>query len=47
MYANYFRFLDKMMKIDLKKAEVRSILRGEVEVTQLLAEREWLLLKLS
>ena len=47
MYANYFRFLDKMMKIDLKKAEVRSILRGEVEATQLLAEREWLLLKLS
>ena len=47
MYANYFRFLDKMMKIDLKKAEVRSILRGEVEATQLLAEREWLLQKLS
>ena len=47
MYANYFRFLDKMMKIDLKKSEVRSVLRGEVEATQLLAEREWLLLKLS
>ncbi len=47
MYANYFRFLDKMMKIDLKKIEVRSILRGEVEATQLLAEREWLLKKLS
>ena len=47
MYANYFRFLDKMMKIDLKKAEIRAILRGEVEATQLLAEREWLLQKLS
>ena len=47
MYANYFRFLDKMMKIDLKKADVRTILRGEVEATQLLAEREWLLQKLS
>lgn len=47
MYANYFRFLDKMMKIDLKKTEIRAILRGEVEATQLLAEREWLLQKLS
>lgn len=47
MYTNYFRFLEKMMKIDLKKAEARSILRGEVEATQLLAEREWLLQKLS
>ncbi len=47
MYANYFRFLEKMMKNDLKKAETRSILRGEVEGTQLLAEREWLLQKLS
>ena len=47
MYSNYFRFLEKMMKNDLKKIETRSILRGEVEGTQLLAEREWLLQKLS
>jgi hypothetical protein len=47
MYANYFRFLEKMMKIDMKKAEARAILRGEVEGTQLLAEREWLLQKLK
>jgi hypothetical protein len=47
MYTNYFRFLEKMMKMDMKKAEARLILRGEVESTQLLAEREWLLQKLS
>lgn len=47
MYSNYFRFLEKMMKIDMKKAETRAILRGEVENTQLLAEREWLIQKLS
>ena len=47
MYANYFRFLEKMMKIDLKKAESRKILRGEVEGTQLLAEREWLMERLK
>jgi hypothetical protein len=47
MYANYFRFLDKMLKIDLKKAESRAILRGEVEGTQLLAEREWLMERLK
>lgn len=47
MYANYFRFLERMMKIDLKKAESRKILRGEVEGTQLLAEREWFMEKLK
>jgi hypothetical protein len=47
MYTNFFRFLEKMMKMDMKKAEARLILRGEVEGTQLLAEREWLLQKLS
>jgi hypothetical protein len=47
MYANYFRFLDKMLKIDLKRAESRAILRGEVEGTQLLAEREWLMERLK
>jgi hypothetical protein len=47
MYANYFRFLERMMKIDLKKAESRKILRGEVEGTQLLAEREWLMERLK
>ncbi len=47
MYTNFFRFLEKMMKMDMKKAEARLILRGDVEGTQLLAEREWLLQKLS
>jgi hypothetical protein len=47
MYANYFRFMDKMLKIDMKNANARKILRGEVEKTQLLAERDWLLQVLS
>ncbi len=47
MYANYFRFMDKMLKIDMKNPNARKILRGEVEKTQLLAERDWLLLVLS
>ena len=46
-YANYFRFLERMMKIDLKKADSRKILRWEVEGTQLLAEREWFMEKLK
>ena len=47
MYVNFFRFLEKLQKISLRDAKAKTILRGEITNTQLLAEREWLIQKLS
>jgi hypothetical protein len=46
MYLNYFKYLEKLTKTDLRSNDNRAQLRGEIEATQLLAEREWLLEKL-
>jgi hypothetical protein len=46
-YVNFFRFLEKLQKINLKDAKAKEILRGEITATQLLAERDWLINKLN
>jgi hypothetical protein len=43
MYLNFFKILEILLKTDPKK---RAILRGPIEATKYLAEREWLLSKL-
>ncbi|NJN34399.1 MAG: hypothetical protein HC817_09265 [Saprospiraceae bacterium] len=43
MYANFFRYLDRMMKNDLKNPDFCANLLAEVEKTQLLAERDWMI----
>jgi hypothetical protein len=43
MYLNFFKILENLLKIDPKN---RDILRGPIEATKYLAEREWLLEKL-
>jgi hypothetical protein len=43
MYLNFFKILENLLKTDPKK---RAILRGPIEATKYLAEREWLLEKL-
>jgi hypothetical protein len=43
MYLNFFKVLENLLKTDPKK---RDILRGPIEATKYLAEREWLLSKL-
>jgi hypothetical protein len=46
-YWNLTCFLQKMIKTDLKNAKNRTILRGEVEAENAVAEKEWLLEKLK
>ncbi len=46
MYTNFFRAIEKLLKIDLKSATAKEQLRHEITETQLLAERDWLLSKL-
>ncbi len=46
-YLNLTIFLQKMLKTDLKNAKNRALLRGEVEATKAIAEKEWLLEKLK
>ena len=43
MYINFFKILEILLKTDPKR---RKILKGQIEDTQYLAEREWLLEKL-
>ena len=43
MYINFFKILEILLKTDAKK---RELLRGQIEDTPYLAEREWLLEKL-
>jgi hypothetical protein len=43
MYLNFFKTLEILLKTDPKN---REILRGPIEATKYLAEREWLLEKL-
>ncbi len=47
MYSNFFRVLEKIIKSNLKLATTKEILKSEIEGTQLLAERDWLLAKLA
>ena len=43
MYSNFFRILEKTIKSNLKLVTVRDAIKTEIEGTQLLAERDWLL----
>jgi hypothetical protein len=43
MYSNFFRFLEKIIKSNLKLATIKDTIKTEIEGTQLLAERDWLL----
>jgi hypothetical protein len=47
MYVNFFRFLEKIQKINMRDTKAKEILRGEMTSTQLLAERDWLINKLN
>jgi hypothetical protein len=47
MYVNFFRFLEKIQKINMRDIKAKEILRGEMTSTQLLAERDWLINKLN
>lgn len=42
MYSNFFKFLDKILKIDLKNKTDKEKIRVEIVGTKLLAERDWL-----
>jgi hypothetical protein len=46
-YVNFFRFLEKIQKINMRDTKAKEILRGEMTGTQLLAERDWLINKLN
>ena len=46
MYINFFRTIEKLLKMDFKSTAVKEQLRQEITETQLLAERDWLLSKL-
>lgn len=43
MYSNFFRFLERIIKSNLKLTTTKDAMRAEIEGTQLLAERDWLL----
>ena len=47
MYFNFFKILEKLLQLDLKNKKEVKILRGLIEATKMLAEREWLLEKLG
>ena len=45
MYANFFKILEKLLPLDFKNKKEVQILRGQIESTKMLAERDWLLEK--
>ncbi len=47
MYSNFFKFLDKILKINLKNATDKEKIRIEIVGTKLLAERDWLVTLVS
>ena len=46
-YSNLIHIVRKMLRLDLRNAEIRKRLREEIQQTQYLAERSWLLEKLA
>jgi hypothetical protein len=46
-YANFFRIIEKFLKSDLKSTSIKEQLKQEITDTQLIAERDWLLSKLT
>jgi hypothetical protein len=46
-YTNFFRIIEKMLKMDLKLANNRQSIKEEVEQIKVLAEKEWILSKLT
>jgi hypothetical protein len=46
-YTNFFRIIEKMLKVDLKQAHVRQSIKEEVEQSKILAEKDWILSKLT
>jgi hypothetical protein len=46
-YINFFRILEKFLKSDLKSTAIKEQLKQEITDTQLIAERDWLLSKLT
>lgn len=42
MYSNFFKFLEKILKTNLKNAADKEKIRLDITETKLLAEREWL-----
>ncbi len=46
-YSNFFKFLDKILKIDLKNKADKEKIRTEIIITKLLAERDWLVALVS
>jgi hypothetical protein len=47
MYFNFFKILEKLLRMTPKNEKEAKILRGVIEDTKMLAEREWLLGKLT
>jgi hypothetical protein len=46
-YANFFRVLEKLLRTDLKSVTLKEQLRHEITDTKMIAERDWLLSKLT
>jgi hypothetical protein len=46
-YQNLIKFTQKILKSDLKNSKSREILRGQIEATKLVTEKEWLLEQLE
>ncbi|MBL7814612.1 MAG: hypothetical protein JNL70_06370 [Saprospiraceae bacterium] len=44
-YANFFKFLERLLKLENKSAETRQKLHEEIQQTQLVAEKDWLILQ--
>jgi hypothetical protein len=47
MYVHFFKILEKMLRTDFKNKKELEILRGLIEDTKMLAERDWLLEKVK
>jgi hypothetical protein len=47
MYVHFFKILEKMLRLDFKNKKELEILRGLIEETKMLAERDWLLEKVK
>lgn len=46
-YSNLIRFVRKMLKVDLRDKKIKALLQGEIEETQRVAEKKWLLEQLE
>ena len=46
MYLNFFKILEKRLRLDMKNKKEVAVLRGQIDEIKMLAEREWLLEKL-